>query len=159
MFRDQLKRPHSQAADGLRWHAVWTGAFCGLGIAILAAVVFVCLFWVAQNDAFSGRGQTIFEGYMFLIASYLLTVVAFAMLKFKDYEKKLEKKLMAAANVRPPPSQHCYVSSSAGHGQQHLPVKQRLCSLRAVAQACMSLSDGAFAMHRGCHFVKFGPQA
>ena len=80
--------------------AVWIGAFCGLGIAIMAAIVFVCLFWVAQNEAFSGSGQTIFEGFMFLIASYLLTVVAFAMLKFKDYEKKLESKLLAAANVR-----------------------------------------------------------
>ena len=86
--------------------AVWIGAFCGLGVAICAAIVFVCLFWVAQNEAFSGSGQTIFEGFMFLIASYLLTIVAFAMLKFKDYEKKLEMKLLAAANVRPVPL-HC----------------------------------------------------
>lgn len=85
---------------------MWIGAFCGLGVAICAAIVFVCLFWVAQNEAFSGSGQTIFEGFMFLIASYLLTIVAFAMLKFKDYEKKLEMKLLAAANVRPMPRLH-----------------------------------------------------
>ena len=81
--------------------AVWIGALLGLAIAFVAAVVFICLFWVAKNKAFSGAGQTIFEGFMFLIASYLITIVAFAMLKFKNYEKKLEAKLMAAANVCP----------------------------------------------------------
>ena len=88
--------------------AVWVGALLGLGIALAAAVVFICLFWVAKNKAFSGAGQTIFEGFMFLIASYLITIVAFAMLKFKNYEKKLEAKLMAAANVRPFAKQWCH---------------------------------------------------
>ena len=53
---------------------MWIGALCGLGIAIMAAIVFICLFWVAQNKAFSGDGQIKFEGFMFLIASYLLTI-------------------------------------------------------------------------------------
>ena len=96
----------------------------GLGIAVCAAVVFICLFWVAKNKAFSGSGQTIFEGFMFLIASYLITIVAFAMLKFKNYEKKLEAKLTAAANVST-------VSLYALHDAQaaaviHMPIHGRL---------------------------------
>ena len=86
----------------------------GLGIAVCAAIVFICLFWVAKNNAFSGDGQLIFEGFMFLIASYLITIVAFAMLKFKNYEKKLEAKLTAAANVRPLPKLSPTGTSSSG---------------------------------------------
>lgn len=42
------------------------------------------------------QGKAIFTGFVTLLASYLITLLAFAMLKFKNYEKKWEMKLAGA---------------------------------------------------------------
>ena len=60
-------------------------------------VIFIIIFYVAQNSVFSGNGKTIFEGILELIASYLITVLAFAMLKIRGYEAKWETKLQRQA--------------------------------------------------------------
>ena len=44
----------------------------------------------------SVQGKAIFTGFVTLLASYLITLLAFAMLKFKNYEKKWEMKLAGA---------------------------------------------------------------
>ena len=45
---------------------------------------------------FTLQGKAIFTGFVTLLASYLITLLAFAMLKFKNYEKKWEMKLAGA---------------------------------------------------------------
>jgi high-affinity iron transporter len=77
-----------------RW--VWFGALAGLGLSITIAVIFVIIYYAAQNAVFSGRGKVVFESFLFLVASYLITVLGFAMLKVKGYEQKWELKLRGA---------------------------------------------------------------
>ena len=77
--------------------AVWAGAIAGVILAILVGVVFICLYYVAQQTAFQGDGKNIFEGVLVLIASFMLTFLAFAMLKIKGYEEKWQAKLEASA--------------------------------------------------------------
>ena len=77
--------------------AVWAGAIAGVVLAILVGVVFICLYYVAQQTAFQGDGKNIFEGVLVLVASFMLTFLAFAMLKIKGYEEKWQAKLEASA--------------------------------------------------------------
>ena len=60
-------------------------------------MIFIIIFYVAQNSVFSGNGKTVFEGVLELIASFLITVLGFAMLKIKGYEAKWETKLQRQA--------------------------------------------------------------
>ena len=77
--------------------AVWVGALVGIGCAILVGTVFIVLFYVAKRTIFKGAGQAIFEGFLELIAAFMLTFLAFAMLKVKGYEEKWRLKLESAA--------------------------------------------------------------
>ena len=79
-------------------YAVWAGALTGTGCAIIVGIVIIIVFYTASGSVFNGDGKIVFESFLFLIASYLLTVMAFAMFKFKDYEKKWEMKLAAGAS-------------------------------------------------------------
>lgn len=72
---------------------VWAGAITGVAIAITVGVIIIIVFYTASSSVFNGDGKLIFESFLFLLASYLLTVMAFAMFKFKNYEKKWEMKL------------------------------------------------------------------
>lgn len=69
-----------------------------MGLAILCGVVFICLFYVAQQQVFKGKGRTIFEAFLMLIASYFVTLLAILMLKYKGYEQKWQAKLEKASN-------------------------------------------------------------
>jgi hypothetical protein len=42
--------------------AVWLGALAGIVISIILGVVFVVVFYVANNKIFSGNGELIFKG-------------------------------------------------------------------------------------------------
>jgi high-affinity Fe2+/Pb2+ permease len=67
-----------------------------VALAIVVGAVFIVLFYVAKKTIFRGPGQAIFEGFLMLIASFMLTFLAFAMLKVKGYEEKWRLKLEAA---------------------------------------------------------------
>lgn len=77
--------------------AVWAGALLGCGIALIIGVVFIIVFYVAGNAVFSGDGKVIFESCLTLLASWLITLLGFAMLKIQGYEQKWENKLQRAA--------------------------------------------------------------
>lgn len=79
--------------------AVWAGALAGVGVAIVIGSVFIVLFFVAKRTIFEGAGQNIFYGFLMLLASFMLTFLAFAMLKVKGYEEKWRLKLEAATEV------------------------------------------------------------
>ena len=86
-------------ASEINFVAVWWGAMCGVALALALGVIFICLFWVAKNSVFDGEGKIIFEGFLFLLAGWLITVLGFAMLKFKNYERKWEAKIREQAEV------------------------------------------------------------
>ena len=69
----------------------------GCGVALVVGIIFIIIFYVAQNSVFSGNGKTIFEGLLMLFASYLITLLGFAMLKIRGYEAKWEHKLQRQA--------------------------------------------------------------
>ena len=69
----------------------------GCGIALIIGVVFIIVFYVARNSVFSGDGKVIFESALTLLASWLITLLGFAMLKIEGYEKKWENKLQRTA--------------------------------------------------------------
>ncbi|GAB4814914.1 hypothetical protein N2152v2_001960 [Parachlorella kessleri] len=75
---------------------VWIGAGVGLLIAIIIGVVFCVIFYVANNKIFSGDGELIFKGVISWIACLMITIVAFAMLKFYNLERKWRHKLESA---------------------------------------------------------------
>ena len=84
---------------------MWAGALLGVGVAIVIGTVFILLFFVAKRTIFAGPGQSIFYGFLMLLASFMLTFLAFAMLKVRGYEEKWRLKLEAATEVtraRPP---------------------------------------------------------
>ena len=81
-----------------------------MGAAVLIGAVFIVLFYVAKKTIFQGQGQAIFNGFLMLIASFMLTFLAFAMLKVKGYEEKWRLKLEAAAEMVSLPRQPCWCS-------------------------------------------------
>jgi len=77
--------------------AVWIGALTGIVVSILLGIAFIVAFYAAKTTLFKGDGKAIFFGYVSLLAALLITLLAFAMLRFMNYEKKWERKLTAAA--------------------------------------------------------------
>ena len=71
----------------------------GCGLALIIGIVFIIIFYVARNAVFSGNGETIFTSILTLLASYLITLLGFAMLKIKGYEQKWENKLQRQATA------------------------------------------------------------
>ncbi len=78
--------------------AVWWGALAGISVSLVLGIAFVIVFYVTRTRVFSGAGEAIFKGYINLIAAFLIALLAFAMLRFMNYEKKWERKLEAAAS-------------------------------------------------------------
>ena len=96
--------------------AVWAGAIGGVLLAIVIGIVFIVIFYVAQQTVFQGDGKNIFTGVLMLIASFMITFLAFAMMKIKGYEEKWQAKLEASAaqmvRLRPyPMSSPCAAES------------------------------------------------
>ena len=81
---------------------MWAGALAGVGLAILLGIIFICLFYVAQQQVFKGNGRTLFEAFLMLIASALITLLAMMMLKYKGYEQKWQAKLQKASDAQVP---------------------------------------------------------
>lgn len=63
---------------------------------MILGVIFIIVFYVTKNSVFSGAGKSIFKGYVNLLASFLIALLGFAMLRFMNYEKKWARKLKAA---------------------------------------------------------------
>lgn len=84
----------------------------GCGVALVVGIIFIIIFYVAQNSVFSGNGKTIFEGLLMLVASYLITLLGFAMLKIRGYEAKWERKLQRQAAAQAAAQTDTTVSNS-----------------------------------------------
>lgn len=79
---------------------VWIGAAAGVGVALIVGVVFIVLFYVANNSIFTGNAENLFKGFIFYIAVLLIVYVSFHMLKFYNLEKKWRYKLEQAFKER-----------------------------------------------------------
>ncbi|KAL6784794.1 Plasma membrane iron permease [Auxenochlorella protothecoides] len=90
---ERLKMPELK-----RW--VWIGAAAGVGVALIVGVVFIVLFYVANNSIFTGNAENLFKGFIFYIAVLLIVYVSFHMLKFYNLEKKWRYKLEQAFKER-----------------------------------------------------------
>lgn len=66
----------------------------------MIGIIFICLFYVAQQQVFKGSGRSIFEAFLMLIASALITLLAMMMLKYKGYEEKWRAKLENASQAQ-----------------------------------------------------------
>lgn len=75
--------------------AVWWGVAAGIGISLVLAGVFAVLFYVAQNNVFTGKNLLIFKGTVGWVACIFITYLAFAMLRYEGWEAKWERKLAA----------------------------------------------------------------
>lgn len=75
---------------------VWFGVIGGVTLSVILGVIFIIVFYVTKNSVFSGAGKSIFKGYVNLLASFLIALLGFAMLRFMNYEKKWARKLKAA---------------------------------------------------------------
>ena len=98
--------------------AVWAGAIGGVLLAIVIGIIFIVLFYVAQQTVFKGDGKNIFTGVLMLIASFMITFLAFAMLKIKGYEEKWQAKLEGAASQMVCPCLHGQTLPFTGNSVQ-----------------------------------------
>eukprot|EP00889_Picochlorum_renovo_P005182 jgi/Picre1/32212/NNA_007558.t1 len=74
-----------------RW--VWFGALLGVAISVVIGIIFVLVFYLANTKLMSSEASLIFKGCICWLAAILITVVAFAMLKFYNLERKWKRKL------------------------------------------------------------------
>lgn len=76
---------------------VWLGAGLGLLISILFAVAFIIVYYTLDKKVFTGQGEQIFEGVVSVIASVMITILAFGMLKMMALQDKWNRKLKKSA--------------------------------------------------------------
>lgn len=72
---------------------VWWGVAAGVLISLVLGAVFAILYYTAQNNLFQGKNQFIFNGVICWVACIFVTILAFAMLRYKGWEAKWERKL------------------------------------------------------------------
>lgn len=76
---------------------VWFGAGLGLLLSIIFAVIFIIIYYTLDNEVFEGKGEQIFEGVISVIASVMITILAFGMLKMMALQDKWNRKLKKSA--------------------------------------------------------------
>ena len=72
---------------------VWLGAISGVVVSVILGVVFVLVFYLANTKLLDAKASNIFKGCISWVASLLITIVAFSMLKFYNLERKWRTKL------------------------------------------------------------------
>ena len=77
---------------------VWLGAISGVAVSFILGIVFVLVFYLANTKLFDAKASAIFKGCICWVASLLITVVAFSMLKFYNLERKWRHKLEDGAS-------------------------------------------------------------
>ncbi|GBF96952.1 plasma membrane iron permease [Raphidocelis subcapitata] len=76
---------------------VWWGAGAGIVISIIFGGIFAGVYYAAKTMLFKGTAKAIFQGVISYIAVFLITYLAFAMLRFANIEEKYARKLEVAA--------------------------------------------------------------
>lgn len=76
--------------------AVWWAVAAGVGVSIIFGVIFISIYYTAQNNLFKGKNRDWFKGIISWIAAVLITILGFAMLRFLGWEEKWKRRLNAA---------------------------------------------------------------
>eukprot|EP00243_Klebsormidium_subtile_P005505 TRINITY_DN2217_c0_g1_i1.p1 TRINITY_DN2217_c0_g1~~TRINITY_DN2217_c0_g1_i1.p1 ORF type:complete len:360 (+),score=111.57 TRINITY_DN2217_c0_g1_i1:511-1590(+) len=76
---------------------VWIGAGLGLLLSIIFAVIFIVIYYTLDKEVFTGKGEQIFSGIISVIASVMITILAFGMLKMMALQEKWNRKLKKSA--------------------------------------------------------------
>ncbi|KAI5057536.1 hypothetical protein GOP47_0027965 [Adiantum capillus-veneris] len=71
---------------------VWLGVALGVGLSLLAAVVFLSLYYTVAKEAWEDS-EALWEGIFGLIAVVLITLMAFSMIRVDTWRAKWERKL------------------------------------------------------------------
>mmetsp|Transcript_35138 Transcript_35138/g.48747 ORF Transcript_35138/g.48747 Transcript_35138/m.48747 type:complete len:455 (-) Transcript_35138:142-1506(-) len=74
---------------------VWIGAFAGVAVSIGLGIIFIAVYYLLRDNLFSGDAKYIFEGIVSTIATVMITILAFCMLRMWNMQEKWEKKLKA----------------------------------------------------------------
>lgn len=82
-------------ADHLKkW--VWWGMGAGVGLAVLIGIGFGIAYWVAEDNILTGQAKYIFEGFIYLTASLLITTMILWMLNVgKNLRGEIESQMEA----------------------------------------------------------------
>ncbi|KAF9579205.1 high-affinity iron permease [Lunasporangiospora selenospora] len=75
----------------LRWH-IWIGVIIGLVISLIIGGVFIAVWNTVAKNVFQAH-EELWEGSFALIASFMITIMALAMLKSQDMQEKWRGKL------------------------------------------------------------------
>ncbi|GAQ91202.1 similar to high-affinity iron permease [Klebsormidium nitens] len=76
---------------------VWIGAGLGLLLSIIFAVIFIVIYYTLDKEVFTGKGEQIFSRIISVIASVMITILAFGMLKMFALQEKWNRKLKKSA--------------------------------------------------------------
>lgn len=85
-FLDKIDKAHLKKD-------VWIGSILGLVIAIAAGVAFIIAFYAVGENFFVGKQEKLFEGFLMLFATIIITVLAMSMLKINKFQEMWEAKL------------------------------------------------------------------
>lgn len=77
---------------------VWVGVIIGVALSLAAGAVFISVYYTVAKDAWDSS-EAIWEGTLSLIATILITIMAFAMIRVETWREKWEKKLTAATEA------------------------------------------------------------
>ncbi|KAG0242651.1 high-affinity iron permease [Actinomortierella wolfii] len=80
----------------LRWH-VWLGVIIGLIISLIIGGAFIAVWNSLSKNVFE-KHELLWEGTFALIASFMITIMALAMLKSQDLQEKWRGKLANSMN-------------------------------------------------------------
>lgn len=94
---------------------VWYGAALGITLSLVLGAIFIICFYVAKNAVYGGNGAEYFEGAISWFAALLITILAFAMLRFYNIEARFKYKLESAARKAAAKSQVALDDRQAHH--------------------------------------------
>lgn len=73
---------------------VWIGAAAGVGVSVIVGIVFAIIFYVNEDQIFTGNAEKTFEGITFLVAAALLTwMIIWMMYMGKALQQNMEKQV------------------------------------------------------------------
>jgi hypothetical protein len=90
----------------------------GIFISIIFGIIFSLVFYLAKENLFNGQNKAIFKGSIAWFAGILITILAFAMLRYKGWETKIKRKLEGMAQQVRSTAQLCYKPGFVNPGKQ-----------------------------------------
>ncbi|KAG9285455.1 hypothetical protein G9A89_010930 [Geosiphon pyriformis] len=95
-FLDKLLPDPSDASLKKKFQRqIWAGLIAGLSVSLIIGAIFIAVFYTVARNLWEDS-EPIWEGIFSLIASIIITIMAFGMLRVKHWKLKWENKLRNA---------------------------------------------------------------